>query len=303
MRSTKASALQRFEFGRHETFAIRHGWLSKGLVRVRDSAGGFQADIETADELGLGSKMVKSLSYWLEASGVASVAPHTRPRQLSISRVGGVIAERDPFFEFPVSWWFVHLALANRDNSIFGWFFNDYPQRTFDRLDCVDAYQRYLRERATKPPSVEMVQRDVSCLLASYADEPGKLQDPEDGTICPLTDLGLLAYHSDTRRFERIAPHDGVSPEILLACASKLGLASGLEAVSISELATWRHGPGRIFQMASELIDEAAAEAARAYARSGVTFDRLGGERRLRAAHKPPEFWLAHHYDRIGASA
>ncbi len=302
MSSAKSPAPQKFEYGRHETFAIRHGWLSKGLVRMRDPETGFHANLETADALGLGSKMVKSLSYWMEASGVASVNAQSRPRHLTVSPTGEVIAVRDPYFEFPASWWFVHLAIASRDGSIFGWFFNDYQARSFDRLDCVDAYQRHLRDRASKTPSVEMIQRDVSCLLASYADEPGKAQDPEDGTICPLTDLGLLSFHRDTRRFERVAPLDGISPELLLACAAKVGQVAGLEAVGIAELSTLRHGPGRLFHMQADAIDEVAADAARRYARHGVTFDRLGGERRFRAAHKTPEYWLACHYDRIGAS-
>jgi hypothetical protein len=303
MKSAKASSLQRFEYGRHETFAIRHGWLSKGLARVQENGGGFHADLETADTLGLGSKMVKSLSYWLEASGIASAASRGRSRHLSVSPIGAVIAERDPYFEFPASWWFVHLALASRDGSVLGWFFNDFQRRSFDRLDCVDGYQRHLRDRAAKPPSTEMVQRDISCVLATYADEYRKLQDPEDGTLCPLTDLGLVLHHPDTRRFEKVPPHDGIPVELLLACASKLGEATGLEALSVDELATWRCGPGRLLNMQADAIDGAAIEAARAYGRNGVSFERLGAERRLRAAHKPPEYWLARHYDRIGASA
>ncbi|WP_027528702.1 DUF4007 family protein [Bradyrhizobium sp. Ec3.3] len=302
MKSANASSLQRFEYGRHETFAIRHGWLSKGLARIQQDGRGFQADLETADALGLGSKMVKSLSYWLEASGVASVTPQGRSRQLSVSPTGAVIAERDPYFEFPASWWFVHMALATRAGSVFGWFFNDFQQRNFDRTECVDAYQRHLRERATKPPSTEMAHRDVSCVLASYADEYGKLQDPEDGTLCPLLNLGLVVHHHDTRRFEKLSPQDGIPIELLLAFASKLGQAAGLEAVSVNELATWRHGPGRILNMHAETLDAASTEAARAYTRNGVAFERLGAERRLRAAHKPPEYWLARHYDRIGVS-
>jgi len=303
MKPAEASSQRRFEYGRHETFAIRHGWLSKGLARIRESDSGFHADLETADELGLGSKMMKSLSYWLEASGVASIASKGRARNLAVSPIGAVIADRDPYFEFPASWWFVHLALASRDGSVFGWFFNDFQRRSFDRLDCVDAYQRHLRDRATKSPTAEIAQRDISCVLASYADEYGKQQDPEDGTLCPLTDLGLVVHHQDTRRFESVAPYDGIPVELLLACASRLGQGAGLEAVSVGELATWRHGPGRILNMHADAIDAAAVEAVRTYARSGVSFERLGAERRLRAAHMPPEYWLARHYDRIGASA
>ena len=42
----------RFEFGRHETFPVRHGWLAKGLGRVRKT-GRYDGDLETADALGL----------------------------------------------------------------------------------------------------------------------------------------------------------------------------------------------------------------------------------------------------------
>jgi Protein of unknown function (DUF4007) len=302
MTSATASSLRRFEYGRHETFTIRHGWLSKGLAQIQDG-GGFQVNLETADSLGLGSKMVKSLSYWLEASGLASAALHGRSRQLAISPIGLLIAQRDPYFEFPTSWWFVHISLAIRDASVFAWFFNDFPERSFDRSGCLDAFQRYLRDRATKSPSIEIAQRDVSCVLASYADEFGKLQDPEDGIVCPLTDLGLLRHHRDTRRFEKVSRAEKIPVEVFLGCVSKLGHDSGLEALSVVEMATKRHGPGRILNMQPDAIDAAAVEAAGIYGRSGVTFELLGAERRLRAAHKHPEYWLERHYDRIGAAA
>ena len=33
---TEVQPKARFEFGRHETFAVRHGWLGKGLERLAD---------------------------------------------------------------------------------------------------------------------------------------------------------------------------------------------------------------------------------------------------------------------------
>jgi hypothetical protein len=300
MNSSKVLPPQRFEFGRHETFAIRNGWLSKGLERVQSAS--FQADLETADILGLGSKMVKSLSYWLEASGVASATLHGRSRKLALSPIGSLIVQQDPYLEFPASWWFAHISLATRDGSVFGWFFNDFPERSFNRANCVANFQHFLRDRAIKQPSLEIAQREISCVLATYAAEYGKIADPEDGTVCPLTDLRLVVHHGDTGHFEKIAPLDKVPIEVFLGCVSALGHASGLEAVSIAEMATNRHGPGRILNMQADALDDAAVEAARTYKQSGVTFELLGAERRLRAAHKRPEYWLERHYDRIGAA-
>ena len=69
----------RFEFGRHETFPVRHGWLAKGLGRVRET-GRYDGDLETADALGLGSRMAKSLAFWLEASGLAGIESNVTNR-------------------------------------------------------------------------------------------------------------------------------------------------------------------------------------------------------------------------------
>jgi hypothetical protein len=120
---------KRFEYGRHETFTIRHGWLGKGLSRLA-AENGFDADTHTADALGLGSRMVKSLGYWLEASGLATAGVEGRSRNLGLSEIGTLIQKRDPFFEYPATWWAVHMALAIREGTVLAWFFNDYVERS-----------------------------------------------------------------------------------------------------------------------------------------------------------------------------
>lgn len=298
MKQILAASPKRFEFGRHETFTIRHGWLGKGLSRLDGQ--GFETDTESADALGLGSRMVKSLAYWLEATTLADVTNEGRSRTLSTSALGSLIARHDSYFEYPATWWFIHLALATRDGSVFGWFFNDYPERSFERASCVEAFLRHVKAYATKSPTQQTAQRDVACLLASYASDPSEPNDPEDGAACPLHELRLVTHHRDTRRFEKVRPLDRVPVEVFLAAAVKAGQQIGQESLSATDLAARRHGPGRVLGMTAEMIDAAANEAARTYSRSQVTYDLLGAERRLRVPHKPQEWWLARHYDRIG---
>lgn len=193
-----AAPSTRYEYGRHETFAVRHGWLGKGLERMDASPDGFAAGQDAVVDLGLGSRMVLSLRYWLEASGLADAqlvqSDGRRTRRLHASRLGGVVRERDPHLEYPATWWFVHLALARRFRSVWGWFFNDFRERGFDRPACVDAYARHLRLHASRAPSPAMAQRDVACLLLAYAAPPaGEPLDPEDGTASPLRELGLVS--------------------------------------------------------------------------------------------------------------
>ena len=303
-----AQSKTRFEYGRHETFAVRHGWLGKGLERLADSEGGFDTGADAVVELGLGSRMVKSLRYWLDASGLAEArqvgADGKNPRQLRPSGFGEAVRQRDPFLEYPATWWFVHLHLARRGRSIWGWFFNDFRERTFERATCVDAYLRHLRLHAANEPSTSVAQRDVACLLLAYgapssADRP----DPEDATSSPLRDLGLVVRHEDTGRFEKTRPLDEVPMEAFMACVAAAAADHEQPALSVGELLTRGRGPGRVFGLAGDAIEEMAIRAVRDHGALGVSLDLLGAERRLRVPEMGIPFWFNRHFDRIGGAA
>ncbi len=49
------------KLGGHETFYPRPGWLTKGLLHLRDGGIGVFSAPETADRLGIGRNMAKSI--------------------------------------------------------------------------------------------------------------------------------------------------------------------------------------------------------------------------------------------------
>jgi hypothetical protein len=305
----ETAAKSRYEYGRHETFAVRHGWLGKGLSRMDESPDGFRADEDAIVDLGLGSRMVKSLRYWLEASGLAELRvaddDNRKVRQLHTSELGNVVIANDAYLEYPATWWFIHLNLARRGASVWGWFFNDFRERVFERATCVEGYVRHLKLHAANEPSIQVAQRDVACLLLAYgaasASEP---RDPEDGTASPLRDLGLVLRHEETGRFEKTRPLDEVPLEAFLACVAAEAAALERDAMSIGEMLGRRGGPGVVFGLTGEVIEELAARGAKDYAKLGVTLDRLGAERRLRVpAMAGAQFWLDRHFQRIQKSA
>ena len=56
-------------FGRHETFALRFGWLTKGAQALMSGDPVFEAEDATV-RLGVGKNMVSSIRYWLQAARI-----------------------------------------------------------------------------------------------------------------------------------------------------------------------------------------------------------------------------------------
>lgn len=281
---------------------MRFGWLGKGLGHMRRE-GSYRGDAEVADRLGLGSKMAKSLQFWLEATGLAQPIAesllhpdrNTRRKVWYLTTFGEEIDELDPYCEYPVTWWFMHMVLVRRSGTVWGWFFNDFHQRHFDRKSCVESFRRHAIDNAPNPPSLAMAQRDVACLLQAYGSVRGTVADPEDATVCPLRELGLVTRHQNSDRFEKTRPLDAVPAEAFLACASDIAQGN---RVPLAGLMSRRNGPARIFGLGRGQIEQMVETASNLYP-DHVHVDLLGAERSLVVPGDDPNVWLKRHFDRI----
>lgn len=65
----KQEKLTKVKLKGNESFNIREGWLRKGMRCVREDKTLFSKD-DAMETLGVGSKMVKSIRYWLRATGL-----------------------------------------------------------------------------------------------------------------------------------------------------------------------------------------------------------------------------------------
>lgn len=61
-------------FGRHETFALRYSWLTKGFQAFHSDKTVFSSDKSTI-ELGVGKNMVNAIKYWLRATTMLKDSP------------------------------------------------------------------------------------------------------------------------------------------------------------------------------------------------------------------------------------
>lgn len=289
---------KKYEFGRHETFSLRDGWLSKGVSRLID--GSFKIDVDTADALGLGRNMVKSLQFWLEASGLAH-RPDAKSAGLSASEFARKQRDLDPHFEFTVSTWFVHLFIARREATVWNWFFNDFKSGSFDREACLEAFHRNVRQNAPNQTTPTVLAREISCLLDTYATVPAnEAVDPEDNKISPLRSLRLLLKHHDTGRYEKTPPLDAVPVEVFLACVRLVCDDAQTPSLPLSDLISRRNSPARLFNVDGEMIDALAHRSAELYASEGVRLSLLGSTRTISLPESTPLDWYNKHFDRIG---
>ena len=291
-----------FQYGGHATFPVRYGWLAKG-VGVLEAKGAFAPSPETADALGLGSKMVESLAFWLDATGLTLPAT-SRVSGTTQTHSDKIVARHAPYLELPVTWWFLHLALCRREGTVWSWFFNDSTERIFDRAGCTEAFLEHTRRFAQRPATEQAAGKDVGCLLNAYAARPGvDIVSPDDVGACPFRELGLVVRHEVVGRFERVRAPVALPTEAFLASASLLSRDVGKEALSLRELATLRKGPGRIFCAALPAIEDLVAAAIGSVAGEGARVASLAGERHLFVPDRALEDWLASSYRRIGGGA
>lgn len=291
----------RYEFGRHETFALREGWLDKGLARLMTHPEGFRPDLDTADDLGIGSRMAKSLAYWLDAAGLVAREEGRKRGAAFASVFGKAVHALDPHFEYPVTAWFVHIMLARRPGSVWNWFFNDFRSQSFLREGCIEEFSRAIREHSVNQTTPGVIQREVACLLNTYAAlPPSEPVDPEDLTVSPMRSLGLVVRHHDTGRFEKTRPLDAVPVEAFIAAVVLLAEDRGSSTLPLTDLIALRNSPGRLFNLDGDMVSEAAQAAAEAYGKEGVRLSLHGATRTITVAEGSAESWYERHFSRIG---
>ena len=296
-------------FGGHETFAIREGWLHKGLMLLADHPERVD-DEYVADWLGVGRNMAKSIKHWLVATGLAArpLLPKSRIRgPMELTRLGHVVLERDRYFLETGTWFALHVNLVNSDESAatWGWFFNYFLNVRFERATCNEALRRYLATQEKRQPNPKTLQRDVACLLASYAKEvPPTTSDPEDASESPFRDLGLLVHFKDSGMYgrESLGPTE-VPPELvpyaLLKANDEELDAEGVTEISVREACLMPSGPGRCFNMDLEAFHELCVTAEMKLGAEQFRLVSLAGERVIRFVATTTEEWLLRYYNRL----
>ncbi len=242
------------KFRGHETFAIRKGWLNKGIKNIQNNSGVFTGHAgNPMDVLGIGSNMIKSLRYWMIVTGIAAESNSRRKTQ-SLTELGQIIKEYDPYFEELGSLALVHYEIATNEKLATAWyiFFHHFDYIEFSEDDFQSSVKKYVHmQTENEPPSERSVSDDFKCIINTYYAKDSHSNNPEDHIECPLVELGLVEYlytKKGIRFYKKVMIKESLLPD-LIALAMIIKQADSQKEIKISSLVREHRSIGRLFHL------------------------------------------------------
>lgn len=261
---SRSESISKFIFARHETFHPRHNWLKKGFDAVLQNPKIFgQQDAHI--ELGVGKNMGLSIRYWCTAYKLIETVEADGQRGFSSPSKFGVslLGENgwDQYLEDIASLWLLHWNLLKSPclATTWGFVFNEFRKADFTRDDLLQELAGY-RDKIGSRVKDSSLEKDVSCLLRMYVEQPNKKVITEETLDCPFVDLGLIHQAGDTQHYTfRIGVKTNLPAAVIVAAALEFIAitAPGQRTVSLASL-TYGHGsPGLAFKLTESAIYQA----------------------------------------------
>ena len=197
-------------FGRHGTFILRYSWLTKGFQAFQDNPKIFNNDNATV-ELGVGSVMVSSIKYWIEAAQLTLTERDGNNYELCATNLGKKIYDKndglDPYFEDEGTVWLVHWLLATNPElaTTIYWFFNNFHKAEFTSDEVQNALIDFIEDSVSFKVSKNTIKSDVSMLLRMYgratSNASGIIEESLDS---PFALFGLISQNTHSKTFKSV---------------------------------------------------------------------------------------------------
>ena len=183
----------------HEKFVLREGWLTKGLLSVKNNSLVFSGD-KGPDELGVGSNMVKAIRYYMQAFQLVN---ENSKKGTTLTVLGEAIADFDPYLEDRFTLCLLHSLIASNFEKATSWylFFNQSKLKEFSKDNLQDYISREILRLSGKEVPESSIKDDIDVLLNMYLKKSGDDdigEDPEDKLHSPLSSLGLIRREKNT---------------------------------------------------------------------------------------------------------
>ena len=240
--------LMKTAFGRHESFALRYSWLTKGYRTEKQV---FNDDKATV-ALGVGKNMVKSIQYWLKACQIVDDnMDHTKIGDAIFSDNGF-----DPYLEDEATIWLIHWLLVTNSElaTALYWFFNNFHKPEFSAQEVQTALIDFAKEKLKVKTAKKTIQNDALLILRMYTQNRTNKRTPlEESLDSPLSLLRLISHSPDGRQyFSKSESREQLPLGILGYAIADLFIAKNVNTLPIEELMYSKSGdiaPGIVFRL------------------------------------------------------
>lgn len=258
------------KFSGHESFACRYAWIPKALQVIKTEPGIFAREDRAMVELGVGKNMVRSIRFWVEATGMATVANDGALRATWLGELLFKEDGLDPYMEDIQTLWLIHWNLCTQiENPLFAWefLFSRWQESEFTESSVLKAFAREAESQSRRLSPVTL-QQHLQVFLHTYVPTRGrKGHIAEDNLDCPLTELEMLMKVGDR---ESVAGQQRREPVYAFRREDKTGISPALfsycvydfwekmfpneQTLSVRSLVTGVGSPGQIFKIPEEEI-------------------------------------------------
>lgn len=198
----------------HESFALRDGWLTKGMRAVAADNRFYTVNSGT-DILGVGTNMAKSIRYWLKAVGFTKENPG---KGITFTDIGDVVHSCDAYMEDLFTLWIAHCNIATNSELATSWYlFFNYMNLTsaFRREEIQELMKtRFIEHTGVQEPSERSIRDDCAVILSMYCKSGNISDDPEEKKISPFEELGLISKIGN--KYKKMRPSREILDELVV---------------------------------------------------------------------------------------
>ena len=253
--------LKKVKLKGNESFNFREGWLRKGMRCVEGDESLFSRD-NVMEQLGVGSKMVKSIRYWLQATGLCEEQYRNSGRaraQVITANFGGVIREKDPYFDDIFTLFLLHYHIVANETLCMPWyiFFNEYEGQDFTKENMISVCKELLVIKMAEGYSFseKSFEDDCSSIIRMYMNS-GNVEDPEESLACPLATLGLLQRSQRNKNaYSKSMPSRESLDKLAVLYVITCNLSEDKNSVSIDDLLNAPNNIGKVFNLSRVAIN------------------------------------------------
>jgi hypothetical protein len=191
-------------FGRHESFALRFGWLTKGFQAFQERKDIFTDD-DAVVELGVGRNMVNSIRHWLRAAQLVTITPDIKTETDLGKALFAKESGWDPYLEDEATIWLIHWLLATNPEhaTSWFWFFNKFHKPEFTSEEVATSLIDFAKENIEAKFSAGTVKQDSAVLLRAYVQSRASTKVlAEEALDSPLSLLKLITYSTATKTYQ-----------------------------------------------------------------------------------------------------